>query len=64
MTKTNKDVLLEAFPKVFLDKNGLPYCDPCHFGLCQSGDYCDERSCEDCRKDYWNKEHEGDINNG
>lgn len=54
--RTNKDVLLAAFPDARMDDNGIPYA--CPLSLDKHYD-CDKfTNCEDCRCFHWNAEVE------
>ena len=49
--RTNKDVLLEAFPDARMDDNGIPYACPINFVAHYN---CDKfESCLRCRNTHW-----------
>ena len=49
--RTNKDVLLAAFPNAFMDDNGIPYACPYRLDTHYN---CDKfENCLRCRNTYW-----------
>lgn len=49
--RTNKDVLLAAFPNAKMDNNGVPYACP---GQLNTHYNCDKfKICSDCRRTHW-----------
>ena len=55
--RTNKDVLLAAFPDARMDDNGIPYACPNHLVAHYNGDKFE--SCLRCRNTYWLAEVHG-----
>ena len=54
--RTNKDVLLSAFPNARMDDNGIPYACPIHLNAHYN---CDKfEDCLRCRNTYWLAESE------